>query len=417
MTIHDQDLDESEIARCPSESSTAIAPAPDVATDQALVKQSDSTMGVVTTFDEAVNLDRRRLPGKLTSVALILPEDLPHEQWLQTIETLKGIEQSRAWWWGDLLNFGEHKYGKMYEQALDASDLSYNTLRNAKMVAKRFELSRRRDNLGWGHHREVAAIRDEAEQDQLLDEAEENGLSQKVLRTLIRDRYPKSGTSTVVKKLPNGRHLTAGDASDQGDDDGPAVHDQSVNGEIAGGETADAVDDNGNNGAGLDALAGAAPAQSSTPPSDDVTEVSESPSPEEHDNAAQGAAQVRPDASQRVVTSADLRIYPDVDPYGERDPQWVRGALQAIGPIADAVSTLSPLPGRDRIIGLLLQLFDVLAPVLLEIPIPEEKRGKIVSLLRTYLGYKDLAHQLLAGWEAIDAAIAGRQAQLFTDPA
>jgi hypothetical protein len=120
---------------------------------------------------------------------------------------------------------------------------------------------------------------------------------------------------------------------------------------------------------------------------------------------------------QQVVTSADLRIYPDIDPYRERDPQWVRGGLQAIGPIADAVSTLSPLPGRDRIIGLVLELFDALGPVLLQTAIPEEKRGNIVSLLRNYLGYGDFAHQLSACWAEIDAAIAERQPELFTDPA
>jgi hypothetical protein len=121
--------------------------------------------------------------------------------------------------------------------------------------------------------------------------------------------------------------------------------------------------------------------------------------------AATGATQVCPDASQRVVTSADLRISPDVDPYGAHDPQWIRGGLQAIGPIADAVSTLSPLPGRDRIIELLVQLFDALAPVLLETPVVEEKRGKTVSLLRTYLGYRDFADQLLARWTEADEAL------------
>ena len=92
MTTHDQDLDETEIATCPSQSSTAIAPAPDAAADQAVIKRSDHTMGIATTFDEAVNLDHRRLPGKLTSAALNLPDDLSHEQWLATIDTLKGIQ-------------------------------------------------------------------------------------------------------------------------------------------------------------------------------------------------------------------------------------------------------------------------------------------------------------------------------------
>jgi hypothetical protein len=85
-TRNDQDLDGPEIATCPSQSATVIAPARDVAIDQALVEQSDHTMGITTTFAETVNLDHRRLPGQLTPVALILPDDLPHEQWLAAID-------------------------------------------------------------------------------------------------------------------------------------------------------------------------------------------------------------------------------------------------------------------------------------------------------------------------------------------
>jgi hypothetical protein len=84
-----------------------------------------------------------------------------------------------AWWWGDALNFGEGKYGEMCEQALAATKLSYSHLRHAKAVAKCFELCRRRHNCSWSHHQEVAHIDDPSEQDRLLDEAEENGWSQK----------------------------------------------------------------------------------------------------------------------------------------------------------------------------------------------------------------------------------------------
>jgi hypothetical protein len=54
------------------------------------------------------------------------------------------------------LNFGEGKYGEMYSQALDATKLSYSHLHHAKAVAARFEIGRRRPNLSWSHHHEVA---------------------------------------------------------------------------------------------------------------------------------------------------------------------------------------------------------------------------------------------------------------------
>ncbi len=36
---------------------------------------------------------------------------------------------------------------------------TYGGLRNAAWVSERFEMSRRRDNLSWGHHYETASYR------------------------------------------------------------------------------------------------------------------------------------------------------------------------------------------------------------------------------------------------------------------
>lgn len=93
-------------------------------------------------------------------------------------------EGSVMWWIGDWLRFGERKYGQMYEQALEATDRSYKTLRNAAYVGNQIELSRRRDNLSWGHHAEVAAL-DPGQQDYWLDLAETEDLSVMKLRAAI----------------------------------------------------------------------------------------------------------------------------------------------------------------------------------------------------------------------------------------
>jgi hypothetical protein len=46
----------------------------------------------------------------------------------------------------------------MYSQALDATEMEYGTLANAKWVSGQFEFSRRRENLSWSHHLEVAKL-------------------------------------------------------------------------------------------------------------------------------------------------------------------------------------------------------------------------------------------------------------------
>src|SRR5215471_4465886 len=85
------------------------------------------------------------------------------------------MEFSVMWWLGDCLRYGERAYGEKYAQALDATDYAYQTIAAAKWVAGRFEISRRRENLTWSHHREVA-IEDDAEQDAVLDAAATGGM-------------------------------------------------------------------------------------------------------------------------------------------------------------------------------------------------------------------------------------------------
>jgi hypothetical protein len=143
-----------------------------------------------------------------------------------------------------------------------------------------------------------------------------------------------------------------------------------------------------------------------------LEELSETPEPEEHDDAVQGAAQAGRDGLQQVATPVELGIYPDSDPYSDREPLWVRGALQSIGPLAQELSTLADIPNRNLLTGLLLQLFAALAPACLENPIPEEKRGRIVSLLR-YCRYRDFADQLLDCWAKADDANARSQLDMF----
>lgn len=61
---------------------------------------------------------------------------------------------------------------------------SYQTARDAGMVAGRFEPSRRRDNLTFKHHRETAPLpADQA--DAILDRAEQERLSTREVRALV----------------------------------------------------------------------------------------------------------------------------------------------------------------------------------------------------------------------------------------
>lgn len=106
------------------------------------------------------------------------------EEWLQCGEFINRAKGSVHFWIGDWLNYGEQKWGEKYLQAVKETDYDYGTLRNDKWVASKVELSRRRDNLTFSHHAEVADLEPD-EQDRLLDYAEEKKMDARVFRSYV----------------------------------------------------------------------------------------------------------------------------------------------------------------------------------------------------------------------------------------
>jgi hypothetical protein len=106
-----------------------------------------------------------------------------------------------AWWLGDWIAFGQMKYGRLYKDAIVATGLDYQTLRNYAVIARRFELSRRRDDLTFQHHAEVCALNDD-DQDLWLDRAARYKWSRNELRRRLRALSTESsGPSPAAVRL------------------------------------------------------------------------------------------------------------------------------------------------------------------------------------------------------------------------
>lgn len=120
-----------------------------------------------------------------TPTGLVLPEGLDYEAWVNVGGTLRTMTESLAWWWGDWLNYGERKYGEKYSQAMDLSGKDYSTLNSWRWVAERIEFVRRRTNLSWSHHAEVATLEAPA-QDEWLGRAQAEGMSRRELRLALK---------------------------------------------------------------------------------------------------------------------------------------------------------------------------------------------------------------------------------------
>lgn len=108
----------------------------------------------------------QQFSANLTATALLLSEDLSYERWLELRHGLDRMNRAALWWLGDWWAFGQKKYGERAE-AVKELDWEFQTCMDAGWVASKIETSRRREVLSWSHHREVAAL-DIDEQEQFL---------------------------------------------------------------------------------------------------------------------------------------------------------------------------------------------------------------------------------------------------------
>lgn len=128
--------------------------------------------------NERLAIDHQALT---TRTSLRLNGQLSIDSWRHVGRQISLIHNSSTWWMGDWLIYGESKYPDRYRRALADSLLDYQTLRNYAWVARRFAASRRRSDLSFQHHAEVASL-EEAEQDRWLDMAAKNNWSKSRLR-------------------------------------------------------------------------------------------------------------------------------------------------------------------------------------------------------------------------------------------
>jgi hypothetical protein len=121
----------------------------------------------------------RRARG--TTRSLELPQGLAFDDWVRAGQGVSSMVTASAWWLGDWIVYGERAYGQRYRTALEATPFEYKTLRNYAWVARRFDVSRRRDSLSFQHHAEVASLPEPA-QELWLQRAETHGWSRNELR-------------------------------------------------------------------------------------------------------------------------------------------------------------------------------------------------------------------------------------------
>jgi len=123
--------------------------------------------------------------GAATPTSLVLPADMSYERYEALGFALAQAHNRIGWWIADWINFGERVYGEMYAQAIEVTGMRYATLMTYASVARRVPVERRRPELKFGHHAEVASL-EPKEQSEWLEQAVVNDWKRDDLRHRLR---------------------------------------------------------------------------------------------------------------------------------------------------------------------------------------------------------------------------------------
>jgi len=148
----------------------------------------------------------RRPPA--TPIAWVPDVELGLAHWLYHGRRLGQIGRGVAWWLGDWLRYGNARFGQKYSRAAHVTGYDPQSLMNMAYVASRFPVQRRRPQLSWSHHAEVAALAPD-EQDRWLDLVLEQRLSVRSLRLEVRTARRVAARQAA----PEGEPAPAGDPS------------------------------------------------------------------------------------------------------------------------------------------------------------------------------------------------------------
>ena len=152
--------------------------------------------------------------GIVSATGIALKDETPEKEWHRITEEVCRIFEftgkkhaQAAMMLGDLLRFGEEKFGENYADVIDSTRdyirVQIKTLTNWQWIAGKIAPARRRENLTLGHHEAVARLPIE-DQDKFLDLAESDGMNVKELRGAIREARPsKRKTKAAIKTTDN----------------------------------------------------------------------------------------------------------------------------------------------------------------------------------------------------------------------
>lgn len=115
--------------------------------------------------------------------------DSDYETWEAIVERALRLGRGVQWAVGDLLNYGEDKFGETYAQAVTLDGYESSTIQRWKFVSRMISREIRSEMLSFSHHAEIAGIPEKADIAALIVECEDEMWTVAELRAIIKERY------------------------------------------------------------------------------------------------------------------------------------------------------------------------------------------------------------------------------------
>lgn len=99
------------------------------------------------------------------NTGIIFPEAMTYEEWSSYGESYTAIATHSMFWLGDWVNFGEDRFCDKYTQAMECTNLAYQTIKNAAYVARKIPAHCRYTDRGvsFSHHKLLTALDEDAQ--------------------------------------------------------------------------------------------------------------------------------------------------------------------------------------------------------------------------------------------------------------
>jgi hypothetical protein len=126
---------------------------------------------------------------------------MPYDRYEALGVALSNAREKITWWIAEWIRYGENTYGEKYAQAVETTGLTIGTCMTYVSIANRVPVERRRPELKFGHHAEVASLQPD---DQLkwLDDAVTNGWKRDELRSRLQQaKTPNLQRAVVLPDL------------------------------------------------------------------------------------------------------------------------------------------------------------------------------------------------------------------------